>query len=66
MFPTKIFVKYVNPIQDGPFRGCSRMWGKEGAKSTPLLTNLFHICYNYEAWHSYILPKEDPKKVKIT
>ena len=43
MFPTKIFVKYVNPIQDGPFRGCSRMRGKEGAKSTPFS----QICFTY-------------------
>ena len=25
--------------------------------------NLSHIPYNDETWHSYILPKKDPKKV---
>ena len=38
----------VNPIQDGHFRGCSRMGG--GLKS-----------YSGEIWHSYSLPKENPK-----
>ena len=37
-------------IQDGPFRGCSRIGGQ-----------LSHKSYIYETWHSYTLPKEDPK-----
>ena len=49
-----------NPIQDGLFRGCSRMGG---AFWPPLFQNLPHISYNDESWHSYTLPKEDPKNV---
>ena len=52
----------VNPIQDGHFWGCSRM---ERTKSSPL-KNLSHISYNYETWHSYTLPKGDPKDIGIT
>ena len=29
-------------------------------------SNLSHITYNDEAWHSYTLPKEDPRNVLIT
>ena len=43
----------LNPIQEGLFRGCSRMGSK----------NLSHISYNDETWHSYTLPKEDPKTI---
>ena len=25
-----------------------------------------HICHNYETWHSYAIPKEDPKNIWIT
>ena len=52
----------LNPNQDGLFRGCSRMWGRGGKKALPL-QNLSHISYNGEAWHSYTLPKDDPKNV---
>ena len=48
----------LNPIQDGLFRGCSRMGGR-GALCPPLS----HISYNEETWHSYTLPKEDPKNI---
>ena len=44
-----------NPIQDGHFWGCSRM----GVKKAP--QNLSHVSCNYETWHSYALPNEDPK-----
>ena len=44
-----------NPIQDGPFRGCSRMGGF-----------LAHLTYNDETWHSSTLPKEDPKSIQFT
>ena len=27
--------------------------------------DLSHVSYNDETWHSYILPKEDPKNVQI-
>ena len=47
-----------NPIQDGLFPGCSRMGGCK--KSNPLW-NLSHISYNDQTWHSYTLPKVDPK-----
>ena len=51
----KILVFEVfNPIQDGLFQGCSRIGG--GAFPS-------HISYIDETWHSYILPKEDPKNV---
>ena len=29
----------------------------------PSLLNLSHISYNDETWHSYTLPKEDPKNL---
>ena len=54
------YILRVNPIQDGPFRCCSRMGGK-----APLPKTL-HISYNDEAWHSYTSPKEYPKSVWIT
>ena len=47
-----------NSIQDELFGDCSRM---EVAKSP--LHKLSHICYNDETWHSYTLPKEDPKNI---
>ena len=48
----EFWVDYINPIQDGLFRGCSRTggWGGRG------------FFYNDETWHSYTLPKENPKK----
>ena len=45
-------------FQDGPFRGCLRMCvrgGGMGQKEPPLTS------YIDETWHSYTLPKEDPK-----
>ena len=50
----KFLLELFNPIQDGHFRGCSRMG--EGK-------NLSHISYSDETWHSYTLPKEDPKSI---
>ena len=49
-------IKLLNPIQDGLFRGCSRMRGGRGGKKT-------HISCNDETWHSYTLPKEDPEDI---
>ena len=46
----------VNPIQDGPFQGCSRMGGE--AKRSPSL-NLLHISYNDETWQTYTLPRKN-------
>ena len=51
-----------NPIQDGTFRSCSPMGGK---KSPLPPENLLRISYNDETWHSYTLPKEDPKIIWI-
>ena len=48
--------RFLNPIQDGHFRGCSRM---------AFLVPLPKICQSYPTMiklGSYILPKEDPKK----
>ena len=52
----------INPIQDGHFRGYSRM---EGGKFAPL-TKICQISYSDETWHCYTLPKEDPKNISIT
>ena len=43
--------------------GAAQGWGG-GAKKHPS-QNLPHIFYNNETWHSYIVPKEDPKNIKI-
>ena len=56
MFRTQ---RRINSIQDGLFRGCSRMMGGPPQ-------NLSHIFYNDETWQSYTLPKEDPKNIQIT
>ena len=53
---------YLNPIQDGAFRGCSRMGG---AKKL-LLPKMSHIFCNDETWHSYTLRKENQKNLLIT
>ena len=51
------FISSLNPIQDGPFQGCSRM--------IPI-SKICHISYNDETWHSYTLSKKDPKNIWIT
>ena len=50
---------HINPIQDGPFRGCLK---DAGVKKAPHPYNLSRISYNDETWHNYLLPKEDSKK----
>ena len=56
------FVELVlNPIQDGLFRGCSRMGGKKVPHP-----KICHTSCNNETWHNYTLPKEDPKNIWIT
>ena len=50
----------INPIQDGLFWGCSRMRLEDFLFPLP---KICHISYNDETWHSYTLPKEDPKNV---
>ena len=55
-----IDVLIVNTIQDGIFQGCSQIgWGQKGLPPQ----NLQHISYNDQTWHSYTLPKEDPKNI---
>ena len=49
----------VNPIQDGTFWGCSRIWGTKSLASL----KSSHKSYNDESWHSYTLPKEDSKNI---
>ena len=51
----------VNPIQSGPFRGCSWMRDRK-APSIKSVT----LSYNGETWHTYTIPKEDPKNIWIT
>ena len=51
---------YINPIQDGLFRGCSRMgWGP---KRTPL-TKIRHTHTTMMKFGSYTLAKGDPKNI---
>ena len=59
IFVIKTFIRSLNPIQDGLFRGCSRIATEE--EGGPFSLNLSHISYIDETWHSYTLPKEDPK-----
>ena len=54
----------LNPIQDGPFWGCSRMGGGRGGSQKKFPpSNLSHISYSNKTWHSYTLPKEDLKNI---
>ena len=50
---------HINPIQDGPFRGCSRMGGQKRP-----LPKSYHICPTMMKLGSYTLPKEDQKIYK--
>ena len=34
-----------------------------GGQKGPTPLDLSHISYNDEIWHSYTLPKEDPKNI---
>ena len=49
----------IDTIQGWHFRGCLRMGGCQKGP----LPKIVHISYNDETWHSYILPKEDPKNI---
>ena len=56
----------LNPIQDGHFRGCSRMRGGRGGGRKK--ASFPKICHTYSTMMklgSYTLPKEDPKNVSI-
>ena len=55
--------EYLNPIQDGPFQGCSRMGG---GLFGPLLPKIRHTYPKMMKLGSYTLPKGDPKNVQIT
>ena len=44
------------------FFGAAHGWGEWGGQKGPPPQNLSHISHNDETWHSYTLPKEDPKK----
>ena len=46
------------------FFGAAHGWG--AGKKVPPPLHLPHTSYNDETWHSYILPKEDPKNIWIT
>ena len=54
-------IYFSNHIQDEIFQVCSQMGG---AKRPPSI-NLSYISYNDGTWHSYTLPKEDPKNIWI-
>ena len=62
----EVFCKKVvlNLFRIGLF-GAAHGWGGGVQKSSPP-TKLWHISYNVEIGHSYILPKEDPKNIWIT
>ena len=49
------------------FFGTAHGWGvREGGGEGPPPQNLSHISYKEETWHSYNLPKEIAKTVRIT
>ena len=52
------FVHIINPIQDGPFRGCSRMDG-----ALPKICNTYPIMMKLD---NYTIPRVDPKNMQIT
>ena len=54
---------WVNPIQDGPFWGYSRM---EGTRKPPASLKFSHMSHNDKTWHSYTLPKKGWKNIWIT
>ena len=45
------------------FSGAAHEWGRGQKAPPPPSSNLSHISYNDETWHSYTLPKEDPKNI---
>ena len=55
----KITKIYVNPTQDKPFSGCSRM---RGGQKDPL-PKICHTFYCDEIWHNYTLRREDVKNI---
>ena len=42
-----IFQTCLNPIQDGPFRGCSRMMGVKGWRGRVKSPSFPKICHTY-------------------
>ena len=60
---------YVNSLRHERIKRVGLfLWSFNFSFSLPILTfwNLSHISCNYETWHSYTLPKEDPKNISIT
>ena len=57
-----LYDKALTLFRMGIFGAAHRL----GVKKAPPPYNLSHISYNDETWNSYILPKEDPKKIWIT
>ena len=58
-----VLLKHPITLFSMGFFGAAREW--RGAKRPPL-PKIFHISYNDETWHSYTLPKENPKTIWIT
>ena len=57
-----IIQTYLNPIQNGLFRRCSRMGGPFCPPPLKSVTHT-HISYNDKTWRSYTLSKEDLKNI---
>ena len=55
----------LNPIQDGHFRGCSRMGGGRRGGKKASFPKIRHTYSTIMKLGSYTLPKEDPKNVSI-
>ena len=45
---------YLNPIHDGPFRGCLRMGDGRGLKRSSSPKFVTHISFNDAIWYSVI------------
>ena len=58
----EVFTKISLTLFRMGFFGAAHGWWGGGQKG-PLAKNLSHISYNCETWHSYPLPKEDPKSI---
>ena len=54
-----VTIVYLNPIQDGPCRGCSRMGEQKG-----LFPKICHMYPTMMKLGNYTLPKENPKIYK--
>ena len=59
----EVFTKISLTLFRMGFFGAAHGWWGGGGPNGPLAKNLSHISYNCETWHSYPLPKEDPKSI---